>query len=77
MVALDRFKVIAVVGIENSEINEEFLKNHEEGRDWLKSGKKSGAIVLEDNVGEIEVHVTDLSPRTIESRLQDEYYPNI
>ena len=76
MVALDRFKVIAVINA-SGEINEEFLSSSDEGREWIKDGRKPSAIVLQDGGSRVMVHVTDLAHKTIESRLNSEYFPNI
>lgn len=76
MVTLDKFKVIAVVNA-SGEINEEFLSSSDEGGEWIKNGKERSAIVLEDGGGEVVAHVTDLTLKTIESRLDNEYYLNI
>lgn len=74
--ALDKFKVVAIINA-SGEINEEFLSTCDEAREWLKNGKKPSAIVISDDGNKTVTHVTDLTLKTIENRLDNEYFPNI
>ena len=78
MATIDKSRVIAVISDASSKINREYvLSTSAEGREWLKEGKKANTILLIDDGVRAVTCVTDLTSRTIESRLDTEYYLNI
>ena len=77
MATLDKFKVIAVINNADSDVNKDFVTRALGKEEWQNSSKKANAVVLEDRGGEVMVHVTELTSKTVRTRLDSEYYLNI
>ena len=74
--ALDKRKIVAVINYADSSINKEFLLSTSEGRRIIKSHDTINALFITSD-GESQVVASDLSTRTIESKLNDKFYLNI
>ena len=74
--ALDKRKIVAVINYADSSINKEFLLSTSEGRRILKSHGGAKSLFIMQDCDE-KVIASDLSTRTIESKLNDKFYLNI